>query len=345
MFKKFFGYDSPVVRNIDSEYLLENFLVAAVSSIFAIRFFLKITDYPLIGGGNFHIAHMLWGGVFMMIAIVILIAFFSRSAANIAAVIGGIGFGTFIDELGKFITSDNNYFYQPTVALLYVIFILLYLAFRAIDKHRVYSKKEYLINSIEMLKEAVLNDMDEEEKERALTFLSKSDQRTAVVKALKELLEKSEPSQEESPHPLLQFKQHTRNVYYWAVKKKWFAQSVISFFVLQSLVSLFNNIIVFTDLPQLSITQWGRVVSTLISSFFVLIGILYFYKNRLYSYRLFKRSVLVSIFLTQFFLFYKDQFLALFGLSINLITLLTLDYIINQEQRKDLEKNYKIDSL
>ena len=48
--------------------------------------------------------------------------------------IAGAGFGTFIDELGKFITRDHDYFFRPTAGLLYVIFVLLFLAFRALDR-------------------------------------------------------------------------------------------------------------------------------------------------------------------------------------------------------------------
>jgi len=33
----------------------------------------------------------------------------------------------FIDELGKFITSDNNYFFQPTISLIYIVFIIIFL--------------------------------------------------------------------------------------------------------------------------------------------------------------------------------------------------------------------------
>src|SRR3989338_10777420 len=117
------------VRNAEAEKLLEIFLVSAITAFLGIRFYLNLTGYPAIGGGGFHIAHMLFGGIMMMLALVIMLTFLGRHAAILSAVLGGLGFGTFIDELGKFVTKDNNYFYQPAFSIIYIIFVLLYVVF------------------------------------------------------------------------------------------------------------------------------------------------------------------------------------------------------------------------
>ena len=130
------------IRDLDADNFRENFFVSAIVSIFAIRIFLKLAGYPQLGGGDFHIAHMLFGGFFMVSAIIILLSFLGETSKNIASILGGIGFGTFIDELGKFITSDNDYFFQPTVAFIYIIFVLLFLISRFIPRYRQVSQKE-----------------------------------------------------------------------------------------------------------------------------------------------------------------------------------------------------------
>jgi hypothetical protein len=74
--------------------------------------------------------------------------------------VGGVGFGFFIDELGKFITSDNNYFFQPAAALIYLIFIGLFLVSRALQRRRGLSPREKLSNAIDFIGEAARHDFD-----------------------------------------------------------------------------------------------------------------------------------------------------------------------------------------
>ena len=58
------------VRNTAAPELIELFLVSGVVSVLVIRVFLAITGYPQLGGDGLHIAHMLWGGLFMAVALI-----------------------------------------------------------------------------------------------------------------------------------------------------------------------------------------------------------------------------------------------------------------------------------
>ena len=101
---------------------LEGFLITAVLTVLGLRVYLAAAHYPQLGGNGLHIAHVLWGGLAMAIAIGILLALLTWRAHWVAAAVGGAGLGLFIDELGKFLTSDNNYFFKPAPALIYVVF-------------------------------------------------------------------------------------------------------------------------------------------------------------------------------------------------------------------------------
>src|SRR6202011_2316027 len=80
----------------------------------------------------------------------------------------------FIDELGKFITSDNNYFYRPAIALIYVVFVLLFLWWRSLERHRVWDEETYLANALMLLQDAALHDLDPREKYHLLHWLRQS---------------------------------------------------------------------------------------------------------------------------------------------------------------------------
>ena len=55
---------------------------------------------------------------------------------------------------------------------------------------------------------------------------------------------------------------------------------------------------------------------------------------------MFQRAVLISILLTQVFAFYENQFMAVAGLLIDVVILLTLRYMISQEQANTDERDH-----
>ncbi|MFL5891488.1 MAG: hypothetical protein ACJ75I_01990 [Solirubrobacterales bacterium] len=74
--------------------LQDAFLVSAAVMILVIRLELWATNYPQLGGGKLHIAHLLYGGVLMLIAIGVLVSFVGRTGRLPGAIIGGLGFGS-----------------------------------------------------------------------------------------------------------------------------------------------------------------------------------------------------------------------------------------------------------
>ena len=144
-----------LVRNIRTSQHLTTFVVSAVSTILITRLFLRVLGYPAIGGKGLHIAHVLPGGLLMLAAIVLLLGFVGPVIRPAAALIGGIGFGLFIDEVGKFVTADNDYFYRPAAAIMYVAFVLLVLGVQFLSNRRPFDPREHLANAVDHAVEGV----------------------------------------------------------------------------------------------------------------------------------------------------------------------------------------------
>lgn len=322
------------IRDIEASDYRENFLISAVMSIFVIRIFLKIFGYPALGGGDFHIAHMLWGGFFMVAAIIISLSFLSKSAANVSAVLGGIGFGTFIDELGKFITSDNDYFFQPAIALIYIIFVLLYVISRLIPRHHQISEKEYLVNAIEMIKESAINDFDVEEEKRAREYLKKCDQKDPTVQALTGLLSRIDASPTPPPSIFTRIKVLLRKYYYKAAGSGVILNTIIFVLAVQTGWTFYELATLFMGKPVLEFNEWGRLYSSILAGIFVVIGFFAFRFSRVAGYRFFRIAMLITILLTEFFILMQTNWYDLIGLGANIFILLVINYALAIENHK-----------
>lgn len=321
---------TPFIRNLESGVLMENFLIAAITSLLGVRTLLAVTNYPQLGNEQLHIAHMLWGGLLMLVAIVILLAFLNREAKSLASVIGGLGFGLFIDELGKFITRDNDYFFEPTAAFIYVVFILLFLITRAIDRFIELEPQDYAVNALEVFKDILIDDLDIQEKQRALLFLANSDPKDPLVKSMKQILRHISGHRLTHPNILSQTKRLLREVYLDLLQFPWFTHTVILFFISTTTLSFVQAISQFRSVE--SFFDTSHVVSSMMAGGFVWVGIIFMRRgNRLAAYELYKYATLISLFLTQFFLFYKEQFSALFELAVCIVVYITLRYLISQE--------------
>lgn len=86
------------------------------------------------------------------------------------------------------------------------------------------------------------------------------------------------------------------------------------------------------NLENLTFVDWMELGSSGISVVFAVLGILFLRRKRLLALRMFERAILVSIFLTQVFIFYEEQFGALFSLAIHLLILAALQFMNEKEQ-------------
>ena len=162
---------SPVIREHAEDYLLISLVAFGITVVFC-RAFLHLTGYPQIGNYVLHIAHALWGGLLLFVAVLLLVMLTNRWAIKASALLSGIGIGLFIDEVGKFITQTNDYFFPPALSLIYGFFVLNVLIYLHFRRPRQKDPRKAMYHVFEGLEEALDGDLDTEEAVRIQDHLA-----------------------------------------------------------------------------------------------------------------------------------------------------------------------------
>ncbi len=325
------------IRDARAAARFELFLVTAVASVLVVRAALAATGYPQVGGGGLHVAHVLYGGLLMAIAIIVLEIVPGSRTHSRAAVVGGVGFGLFIDEVGKFLTKDVNYFFKPAVAVMYVVFVALYLGARELLLARPLTEPRRLALAATAVADLALGQLDGSGRRSAL-----------------ELLDGVAPS------PLVAALQHaftsgpagTNAFEDWVTRRRdaahaltariaggpGFRRAVVAALVLQILgmVAEFALMVVQPALGRAggsAITDVTASVSTLLSAVYAVTGVTRCRRGDVDgALRVLYRSALVTLLLTQILVFARYQWSGLIGLASEGLLLVALRSIAHAHQ-------------
>lgn len=301
----------------------ETFFFAAVSTVVLVRAFLIVTGYPKVGGHGLHVAHVLWGGLLMGAAIAIVMIYPGSRWRHRAATLGGIGFGLFIDEVGKFLTSSVNYFYRPAIAIIYVVFVAFYLTVREVVMRRPLSQPQRLAIASNALADLALGQLGSGGRTYALGVLGTTDDDGLgghIRSAL--LCEPLGASPTESRLTKIREKGIDR-------VRKMLAHplahvGVYAIIVIQ-LIVVFGQLAVLVVHPALGASSGSDTtmriaeVVTAVSGVYTLFGLMRAVRgNRAGALRVLFRSVLITVLVTQTFVFAEYQALGIVGLLVDL---------------------------
>ena len=308
-------------------------LLSFVATVSVVRSFLVLSGYPQIGSGTLHIAHVLWGGLILYIAAILPLIYISPRLHNVGAVLSGVGMGLFIDEVGKFITRQYDYFFPAAAPIMYVFFLLVVILVIMINRPRVVDGRAELVQALEIVREQLyrpLEPVEREHIERDLNKVIDTDPNTLHQDMARRMLElvRSDPRTAPETRPAW-WRRLTKQLEQWLTERRLSSFLGVGM-VLLGLVTLKNPLQVWlehvipnsalvaflqshagrqiapTDAPTLFITRLALevLVGLLL---LVSVGLLVAGKKRL-ACNLGYFSLLVSLVVLDMLLFYFEQF-------------------------------------
>jgi hypothetical protein len=256
----------------------------------------------------------------MALAFVLLLSFMGPVLRPFGAIVGGIGFGLFVDEVGKFVTSDNDYFYEPTAAIIYATVVALGLVAEALHGRRALDPREALAGAVDDAVAGVVGGFTGHARARAESRLEAAGD-VAGAKETRALLRSVVDDHEELPDVVEAVSRGVVRVLHLLIRARFVPLLAVVLLVATATVSVMRGLLAWGDLGGLWWVAAGAVVSGLVGAAFAVVGLLQVRHDAVEGYRWFRRAVLVSLLVTQFFLFRLSEWDASWGLLVDLLVL------------------------
>lgn len=314
-----------LLRRGEAGALVEAFVVVGILTILVTRAYLYATGYPQIGGATLHIAHSLWGGLGMVIALAVVFAFLGARPRMVAVVVGGVGFGLFLDEVGKFVTKTNDYFFHTAVAIMYVVIVALLLVNRWIHDRREQSSSEALVNAISVAAEGLASGLTPHQRAQARRQLSRATDAGAdpdVVDSVEVLLSRCAPDRAGRLDTVAARLRRRWSRLVDGPRALWVCAIALALFstagMVHALVTLADDLHGGTGT---NITTIGQLCGSSAAFMLCWMGIARLRSGRIWPVRMLRVAALVTILLTEVFNFVAEEFGALINAAVGLCAL------------------------
>lgn len=153
------------VRRRDADRYLRLTLLGFGGSVLLTRAYLALTGYPQVGGEVLHFSHALWGGLLLFVGALLPLLIVNERALTWSALLTGVGVGLFIDEVGKLVTVDYDYFFAPAAPVIYAVFLVTVWLYVRLRGRRRASTRTQLHAVLELLGDAVDGRLDADEQQ------------------------------------------------------------------------------------------------------------------------------------------------------------------------------------
>lgn len=336
-----------VTRDATGSGSAEAFVLIAIATILITRLYLELTGYPQIGGGNLHIAHALWGGALMMLALLTGWLLIGAGARVAAVVMGGVGFGLFLDEVGKFVTKDNDYFYGPAAEIMYILVVVILVGARVLRDFRPLTGRECLASAAVIAGDGAARGLADRRRELGLALLVQAEQAGAEpteVGPVRALLVSAETSSDR----LYRLQQWVPRLIPGFFRSPRWVPVVGWLLVLSAISGLFFGLLgialggyfyedddVTLRLDGMNPASLILVVNAAVTSMIAVPAMIARRRtDRLWPLRWLRNAALLFTFLNAFVDFATEGFAALLSMSIGLFTLAVLTYQIDAAVRR-----------
>ena len=315
-------------RELRATTYLIAFVVATVATVLVTRGVLAAAGFPQLSGSGLHVAHVLWGGLLMALALVLVMSFVGPMIRPVVAVIGGIGFGLFIDEVGKFVTSENDYFFRPAAAIMYVVIVIFVLLIQALHGRRRPEPEELLAGALVEAVGGAAGGISDGRRARALELVEQAGDQPAAAETAA-MLRALPQTTRQVGDPLTWIGDRVRRIGGAIVTKRWLRITLVVILCLSAASGLLTALIVILIqvLPASVSTNlsagesaWATIPAGL-AAVCVVVGIRRLRLDPRSAYAWFERAVLIDLLLTQPFVVATDQFSALPSIIIDLLML------------------------